>query len=772
MLAINGKEYNLEILFQYETLKEVLMALAKNNLEMKDNIDSLQINNKEKDKKIEELENKIKSMNEYNEEKFNNIEMNFNNFKGFLNKVHNQNDNKDKSTDLLQIEKENQKEINLTDNNDNIKYDNLISQDIITQLGKKISENKMRIEELEKNTKDFSEQTEMNDLENIIEKKFKEHNIKNENMIKNLQSNLNDLNEKNDINEKKIEDCLLKCSNLNILEQIKDNGNGDIDATKLLIQALETKIFTKFNIMEERFKNIQMENMKVKNLTESHSNLLDELKLNIQLLKDDIDKLTNTFNTTTNKLNKKDNSLENKIKEIIEKTPNINSIIDEKIKVLEEEFSKIKINSNKNTNTNSNILPQKQINKGVDLSILEDKIKDIQKKIIELDTLIKNNTNEKEIENLKKILKDFKYELENKLTQQDLKELYDNHLMNLNEINSLKDQLNIITKNNKKLFTEINQKLDKNSNQNNSNELNNNPSKSNSQNQNEQETKNYEKYISITKNLYQEIDKLKKQNECIQHDIDGIYSLLKNIPTNEDTKDLENRILKIIDEFKQVSLRKFSDKYETNRTIKTIEIKIKQLSEEKKIENSESWLIANRPLNNFKCASCEANITNLNPTKEYLPWNKLPLREDKQYRMGAGFSHKLNMLNQDFINSKDVSSDNEFRNQRSFSGIKNTFQINNQSNKKIKLPKVDSKTKIISLNDNIPPVSDGENSNIDEKKDTNDTPKIMRIYKHRKNGSTGNNEENYSFNSQNLIVSNDGNGIINNNGKFNNEKVD
>ena len=191
MLAINGKEYNLEILFQYETLKEVLMALAKNNLEMKDNIDSLQINNKEKDKKIEELENKIKSMNEYNEEKFNNIEMNFNNFKGFLNKVHNQNDNKDKSTDLLQIEKENQKEINLTDNNDNIKYDNLISQDIITQLGKKISENKMRIEELEKNTKDLSEQTEMNDLENKKKKKIKEKNIKNKKIKKNLKNKIN-----------------------------------------------------------------------------------------------------------------------------------------------------------------------------------------------------------------------------------------------------------------------------------------------------------------------------------------------------------------------------------------------------------------------------------------------------------------------------------------------------------------------------------------------------------------------------------------------------
>ena len=764
MLAISGKEYNLEILFQYEALKEVLMALAKNNLEMKGDIDSLQNNNKEKDKKIEELENQIKSMNEYNEQKFNNIEINFNNFKNILSNFLNQNDNK-----LLEIEKlkQNEKDVNLIDN---FNQDKLITQNTLTELEKKIKDNQIKIEELEKNIKDSTDQTEMNDLENSIEKKFKEYNMKNENMIKNLQSNINELNEKNETNEKKIEDCLLKCSNLNVLEEIKDSGNGDIDATKLLIKSLETKVFTKFNTIEERFKNIQIEFMKVKNLTESHNNSLEELKLNLQLLKDDFEKLKNTFNNTTNKLNKKDNSLENKIKEILENTPNNNnSLIDEKIKLLEDEFSKIKtnLNSNINTNSNSNKLPQKQINSGEDISKLEDKINEIQKKIIELDGLVKNNIIEKEIENLKKSLKDLQYELQNKLTQQDLKELYDNHLMNLNEINSIKDQINSITKNNKKQFSEINQKLEKSPNQNNINETNNNNSKSNSPNQNQQESKNYEKYISITKNLYQEIDKLKKQNECIQHDIDEIYSLLKNIPTNDDIKDLENRILKIIDEFKQVSLRKFSDKHETNRTIKTIEIKIKQLSEEKRIENNESWLIANRPLNNFKCASCEAIITNLNPPKEYLPWNKLPLREDKQYRIGAGFSHKLNMLNQDYINSKDISSDNELRNQRSFSGIK----INNQNNKKVKLPKVDSKTKIFSLNENIPPVSDEENSNFDEKKDNNITPKIMRIYKHRKNGSAGNNEDNYSVNSQNLIVSNDGNGIINN-GKFSNEKVE
>ena len=239
MLAISGKEYNLEILFQYEALKEVLMALAQNNLEMKGDIDSLQNNNKEKDKKIEELENQIKSMNEYNEQKFNNIEINFNNFKNIISNFLNQNDNK-----LLEIEKlkQNEKDVNLIDN---INQDKLITQNTLTELEKKIKDNQIKIEELEKNIKDSTDQKEMNDLENSIEKKFKEYNMKNENMIKNLQSNINELNEKNETNEKKIEDCLLKCSNLNVLEEIKDSGNGDIDATKLLIKSLETKVLNK-----------------------------------------------------------------------------------------------------------------------------------------------------------------------------------------------------------------------------------------------------------------------------------------------------------------------------------------------------------------------------------------------------------------------------------------------------------------------------------------------------------------------------------------------
>ena len=92
---------------------------------------------KENNKKIEELENKIKSMNEYNEQKFNNLEINF---KEILNNFLNKNDNKNKSSELLQIEKlkEKQKELYLSNNNDNNNQDKLISPNILNQLEKKI----------------------------------------------------------------------------------------------------------------------------------------------------------------------------------------------------------------------------------------------------------------------------------------------------------------------------------------------------------------------------------------------------------------------------------------------------------------------------------------------------------------------------------------------------------------------------------------------------------------------------------------------------------
>ena len=51
----------------------------------------------------------------------------------------------------------------------------------------------------------------------------------------------------------------------------------------------------------------------------------------------------------------------------------------------------------------------------------------------------------------------------------------------------------------------------------------------------------------------------------------------------------------------------------------------------KRNEAGDNWLLAKRPLNSFKCASCEANLEHLNSNQEYLPWNKYPARDDKSY---------------------------------------------------------------------------------------------------------------------------------------------
>ena len=40
----------------------------------------------------------------------------------------------------------------------------------------------------------------------------------------------------------------------------------------------------------------------------------------------------------------------------------------------------------------------------------------------------------------------------------------------------------------------------------------------------------------------------------------------------------------------------------------------------------------------------------MNPSNEYLPWNKYPQR-DKIYRMGKGFSHMLQMMTSEFVKS-------------------------------------------------------------------------------------------------------------------------
>ena len=208
--------------------------------------------------------------------------------------------------------------------------------------------------------------------------------------------------------------------------------------------------------------------------------------------------------------------------------------------------------------------------------------------------------------------------------------------------------------------------------------------------------------------------------------------------------------------------------------------------------------MAKQPVGCFNCASCEANIKNVNPPNEYLPWNKYP-HQDKIYRMGKGFSHMLQMMTSEFVKSignaqKDANNnnDNEFtsrsnginpnfildknvlnrndinlnnkerKQSASVLKINNKEQINEEALKKInnynlysskgkgrmQLPRVlKFKKKLKLRNENGIPVSDDElsrrNDTMEKEgfKDKN-SPKILKIMKKKQYIRT---EENVDF---------------------------
>ena len=72
----------------------------------------------------------------------------------------------------------------------------------------------------------------------------------------------------------------------------------------------------------------------------------------------------------------------------------------------------------------------------------------------------------------------------------------------------------------------------------------------------------------------------------------------------------------------------------------------------------ETWLLAKKPIGNYQCASCESNLKDLEQKDNYIPWNKYPIREEKTYRIGHGYSRILEMVNEEVIKNYE-SKDNK-----------------------------------------------------------------------------------------------------------------
>ena len=258
------------------------------------------------------------------------------------------------------------------------------------------------------------------------------------------------------------------------------------------------------------------------------------------------------------------------------------------------------------------------------------------------------------------------------------------------------------------------------------------------------------KYVETTKfeaykvYIAKEFDKVKETFEKVNREIDNIVqNLMKSKASMRDLRNLEDSAMSKLEDLRIASAKQFADKIETMKNFKYLEQQIKQVYENgmKNVDKSDNWLLAKKPMGGHLCASCEAYIGDLKESTQYVPWNKIPLKEnDKFYRIGTGFSKMLQMVSveekksprnfqtiQEFYNPK---SDDEEQRENSCPREGGGGMCN--SNGFGSLPNIKKMRR-----NNSMAADCGKDEVIgdyfDMKKEDKQRPKIMKIYKKIKN---------------------------------------
>ena len=647
-------------------------------------------------------------------------------------------------------------------NNNNINIQGSgVSPDIITKLVKQIKSLQTKITEMNK-----SFNSELNSIKN-----FNSNYSNFDSQLSLLNDKINSILEKNTENDKKIEDLQVKMANFDVFSLFQDNGDGTIDATKVLVKSLEDKVFKKFELIDERYKVDSLDNIKLKNNIENIIPKISQFNLQIEKINDTENKFQeDLFNIKKeNEENNNDikNMLNNDINNSIENIKNnIEQNLENKISNLEKKIDELKNNNGDNFDILKLGLRNNEINQDT-IDSLDKKITDLRKKMHDINNTLKLYMSNNETDSLKNELKDLKILLDKKITKDDLKELYNYNMNASDEINDLKDQMSLTFEDIRKLAKDINNiQLKIEGINGNLSLLKENPKLGNTP------IIDFSKYIDQTK-LTETLRPLLKEMEKMYKEIDSIRRDL-SVVDDENKRNVKNQINKLdeetnkkINELKNLIQKKYLEKIDFHKTIKTLEVQIKSLGEESK-KDADSWLLAKRPLKCFNCASCEANIKNdYNNVADYLPWKKYP-KGEKIHRMGQGFSHMLQMMTSEFVKSierNELNQDLEINTKNNFGNnistnfnekinfnnniiinnkdsINNNDLIKNLKKSKMKLPKVhpysNSKIKKYKIEDALPVSDDdinyGEENNIntnneDEIKST--SPKILKIYKKR-----------------------------------------
>ena len=630
------------------------------------------------------------------------------------------------------------------------------SPELLSMLFKKYSDLEKKINNLDNSKNEISKlKTLLNDNSSKIENIEKNNN--------DFNNNLSEMDNKLSEMKRSYDEIKVKVEDFNIYELFKDNGDGNLDASKILIQALENKVFKKFGMVDERMKKNETDIFNIKNNITNYDNLIESIKRENEKLKKIFEEYDKNYNEDKENNNKNFEDINNNIENLYKKLSDFdsnknninvdnNNINNEKISEMENKFNE-KLNEmlvKNSENSNNNPEATNEIN---------NLLNDLNKRINMLEKSLKISMSN--FTDSKNAIEFLKSEIENKINKNDFLDL-SNKVKSIDlftkdssfklesttdEIEKLNGEIAMLTRKFEYISGQINS-------------ISNKDISSSSNNKNKQPIFDITKFIDVprfnenNKLIFNKIDNNKLLIEDLQRNIEEILYRLKHTPTEVDLKTLSQNLSKNLDDLKAFCSKRFIDKLDYNKTIRLLETNIKTVTESynKKMEGGDNWLLAKKPM--YQCASCERVLTDLkqNPD-DFIPWKKL--QKDDNYRMGHGFSRMLQMVNTDILKVAEINRENK---KGYISDEEKEKDGNKEKNNNVKLPKVGNSVKLNR--------EDLENlNNIDYyNNDISDNgPKVTKIIKRNKVIKESINSINVNDNSNNN--NNNGMMIINDNKK-------
>ena len=685
-MNIDINQYDLSELFQFDLLKNILVNITTEQKKLRDEINKLKLAKKSDNDNINDDQNR-------NIDNIYGLEYELNKDNDELNKIINDEKNKnikgnDTNDNKLNINEIN-KDININKENkiENIQKEKESNKNNIK--GKMPIKSSDKLNKASQNsilffikeTKNLDEK--INNLENKLTKDFEsqikkietesKENIKslleeNKSTYNKLDEQLNALMKNNEEQNKKIESCILKYDSIDIYNVLKNTSNNKLDSINSMVTALEEKVFKKLDYIEDKHNEDFERFTKLLESNENNSMKLEKLQKNIvdikyndlteirEYLKKNLKENEKKIIDLLNSLNKKERDLSSKMDN---KEKNILVILEEKQSALNknketmDEFQDNLIDiQNKFEEFCQN---QNDINKKISNDIQE-KINLFKNKLNSVETKIKQIDYTNEIKQFDKDMKEINNTLKEKITYDNLNDLYKLQSNDAEDINNIQRNILTIQENIKKCvlnYETMGPKVDA--------FIEYLISKKNKKKPKKEvidltQLITKETFDEILKNLTRRIDSIFIEIDSYKRNLDDIKSEQNQYERKDIIIKMEEQIHSEIDENRN-KIQK--NRNELNKQLRGIEVDIKSIwNELKKKESADSWILAKHPMKCFNCASCNNDIKIEPQKEEYIPWNRI-LPSTRSYRQGKGYSHVLEKMSNDFINNNDEKNESK-----------------------------------------------------------------------------------------------------------------